>query len=103
MYKGGQLELHDHPVSGQKNKFVVTEGEAYFLPVASDEDVASFADILAKAFDLGNPEVEKMLDKMFDSGTLILGYLEANGGLDIHVPLEQSEYVNKRLQEVLGG
>ncbi len=41
-----------------------------------------------------------MLDEKFDSRTLILGYLEADGGLDIHVPLEQIEYVENRLQEV---
>ncbi len=102
MYKGGQLELHDHPVSGQKNKFVVTEGEAYFSPVASG-DVPRFVDILAEVFDLDDPEVVKVLDKMFDSGKLILGYLEEDGGLDIHAPLEQTEYVEKRLQEVFGG
>lgn len=81
----------------------MTEGRAYFLPVVSDEDVASFADILAEVFDLDDPEVAKTLDKMFDSGTLILGYLEADGRLDVHVPPEQNEYVEKRLQEVLGG
>ncbi len=103
MYKGGQLELHNHPVSGQKNKFVVTEEQAYFSPVVSDEDVPSFVDILAEVFDLGNPEVMKTLDGKFDSGKIILGYLEADERLDIHVPLEQNEYVEKRLQEVLGG
>ncbi len=96
------MELRNHPIQGQKNKFVVTEGEAYFFPVASS-DVPKFVNILAEVFDLGDPEVEKGLDKMFDSGTLILGYLEADGRLDIHVPLERNEYVNKRLQEVLSG
>ncbi len=96
------MELHDHPVQGQKNKFVVTEEEAYFSPVASG-DVPRFVDILAEIFDLDDPEVVEVLDDKFDSGRLILGYLEADGGLDIHVPLEQNEYVEKRLQEVLGG
>jgi len=27
-----------------------------------------------------------------------MGYLEADGGLDIHVPLEQNDYVNERLK-----
>ncbi len=102
MYKGGELKLHEQPVSGQKNKFVVTEEEVYFLPVASG-DVPRFVDILAEVFDLDDAEVVEVLDDKFDSGRLILGYLEADGGLDIHVPLEQSEYVNKRLKEVLGG
>jgi hypothetical protein len=96
------LELHNHPVSGQKNKFVVTEEEVYFFPVAHG-DVPRFVDILAEIFDLGNPEVEKALDEVLDSGKLILGYLKADGELDIHVPLEQSEYVEKRLEEVFGG
>ena len=97
------MELYDHPVPGRKNKFVVTEEEAYFFAVVSNEDVPSFIDILAEVFDLGNPEVVKALDEKFDYGKLILGYLEADGGLDVHVPLEQSEYVEKRLQEVFGG
>ena len=97
------MELHDHPVPGQKNKFVVTEEEAYFFAVVSGEDVPSFADMLIEVFDLEDPEVLKMLDEKFDSGTLILGYLELNGELDIHVPLERNEYVEKRLKEVFGG
>ncbi len=96
------MELHNHPVSGQRNKFVVTEEEAYFLTVASG-DVPRFVDILAEVFNLVDSEVVKALDGMFDSGKLILGYLEADGGLDIHVPLERSEYVERRLQEVFGG
>ncbi|PLS82735.1 MAG: hypothetical protein CYG60_23670 [Actinobacteria bacterium] len=79
------MELHDHPVRGQKNKFVVTEEEAYFFPVASDEDVPLFVDILAEVFNLNDPEVVRVLDEKFDGGKLILGYLEANGELDIHV------------------
>ncbi|MDP9426694.1 MAG: hypothetical protein M3P37_11855 [Actinomycetota bacterium] len=96
------MELHEHPVQGRRNKFVVTEEEAYFLAVASG-DVPRFVDILAEVFNLVDSEVVKALDEMFDSGTLILGYLEADGGLDIHVPLERNEYVEKRLQEVFGG
>ncbi len=97
------MELHDHPVQGQRNKFVVTEGETYFFAVVSDEDVPRFVDILAEIFDLGDTEVVKTLDDEFDSGKLILGYLEADGELDIQIPLVRSEYVNKRLKEVFGG
>jgi hypothetical protein len=97
------LELHDHPVSGQKNKFVVTGEDAYFVTVAPDGDVPSFADILAEVFDLEDTEVMKALEDEDDSGKLILGYLEADGGLDIHVPLERNGYVEKRLKEVFGG
>jgi hypothetical protein len=95
------LELHDRPVQGKRNKFVVTEEDAYFFPVASG-DVPRFVDILAEVFDLGDPEEEKALDEKVDSGKLILGYLEADGELDIHIPLVRSEYVEKRLQEVFG-
>lgn len=94
------MKLHDHPVSGQKNKFIVTEEEAYFIPCAAGEDAPSFVDILAEAFDLEDPEVVKMLDEKADSGKLILGYLEANGELDIQVPSERNEYMEKRLKEV---
>ncbi len=93
------MELHAHPVQGQKNKFVVTEEEAYFFPVALG-DAPRFVDILAQIFNLNDPEVVKALDEEVENGKLILGYLEADGGLDIHVPLERNEYVEKRLQEV---
>ncbi len=93
------MELYDHPVQGQKNKFVVTEEEVYFFPIAHG-DVSRFVDILAEAFNLDDTEVEKTLDEKVDSGKLIFGYFEADGGLDIHVPLERNEYVNKRLEEV---
>lgn len=94
------MELHDHPVRGHKNKFVVTEEEVYFFPVVPD-DAPSFADILAEGFDLEDPEVMKALEEKDDSGNLISGYLEANGELDIHAPSEQNEYMNKRFKEVL--
>ncbi len=96
------MKLQDRPVSGQSNKFVVTEEEVYFFPIAHG-DAPRFVDILAGAFDLDDSEVVKRLDEKFDSGKLILGYLKAGGELDIHVPLEQSEYVEKRLNEVFGG
>ncbi len=94
------MELYDYFTRNHRNKFVVTEEEAYFFLVVPDEDVPPFADILAEVFDLGDPEVVKTLDEKFDSGTLILGYLEADGGLDIHVPPERNEYVQKRLEEI---
>lgn len=96
------MELHDHPVPGQKNKFVVTEEEAYFFAVESDEEAPSFAEILAEVFVLEDSEVAEALDEKWGRGTLILGYLEADGGLDVHVPLERNEYVNKRLKVVFG-
>ncbi len=94
------MELHDQPLRGQKNKFVVTEDKSYFVPCASGKDAPSFADILAEIFDLEDPEVVEALDEKVDSGKLVFGYLETNGELDIHVPLNQNEYVEKRLQEV---
>jgi hypothetical protein len=94
------VELHDQPLRGQKNKFVVTEEEAYFIACASGRDIPWFVDILAEVFDLEDPEVVKALDEKADSGKLILGYLEANGELDIHVPPERNEHMEKRLKEV---
>jgi len=93
------VELHNRPVPGQKNKFVVTEEEAYFFPVVSG-DVPSFADILTEVFDLEDPEVVTGRKKTMAGSSWAT---EADGGLDIHVPLEQNDYVNERLKEVLGG
>ncbi len=81
----------------------MTEEKAYFFAVAGDENIPWFVDILAELFDLEDIEVVETLDRKWDNGKLILGYLEADGGLDIHVPSERTEYVEKRLQEVFGG
>ncbi len=94
------MEIYDYFIRNHRNKFVVTEDGAYFVPCSIGNAVPPFADILAEVFDLGNPEVVKTLDEKFNSGTLILGYLEADGKLDIHLPSEQNEYVQKRLEEV---
>jgi len=44
------------------------------------------------------------LGKSMDDGLLILGYYDpASGEVDIQIPLERTEYVEKRLAEVIGG
>lgn len=96
------MELYDHPVPGHKNKFVVTEETAYFVPCASGEDDLRSM-VLTGAFDLRDLEVVKVLNENFESAPLILGYWEQDGGLNVYVSLERNEYVGKRLSEVLGG
>ena len=97
------MELYSQPVREYKNKFVVTEDKAYFVPCVADIDILSFKDILNEIFDLDDPEVFKWVDERLDSGRIILGYYDpSNKEIAIHTPLDTSEYVKKRLKEIFG-
>ena len=57
------MELYSQPVGEYKNKFIVTEGKAYFVPCIAETDVPWFKDILNDVFDLDAPEVFKWVDE----------------------------------------
>ncbi len=97
------MELYSQLVGVYKNKFIVTEEKAYFIPCVADTDIPSFKDILNEVFDLDDPEVFKWVDERLDSGRIILGYYDpSNEEIIVHTPLETSEYVEKRLKEIFG-
>jgi len=97
------LELYSQPVQEYKNKFVVTEDNAYFIPCVGNTDVPSFRYILNEVFDLDDPEVFKRVDDRLAGGRMILGYYDPfNNEVTVHTPLETSEYLEKRLKEIFG-
>ena len=97
------MELYSKPVQEYKNKFVVTEDNAYFIPCVEDTDVPWFKDILNEIFNLDDPEVHKRVDDRLAGGRIILGYFDpSNEEIIVHTPLETSEYVEKRLKEIFG-
>ena len=97
------MELYSKPVQEYKNKFVVTEDNAYFIPCVGNTDVPSFRYILNEVFDLDDPEVFKRVDDRLAGGRIILGYFDpSNEEIIVHTPLETSEYVEKRLKEIFG-
>ncbi len=94
------MELHDKPVEQVKNKFVITEDRAYFLPYSNREETPWFTEILKEIFDLDNPEVSRNVEERISEEKIIMGYYDPSSEqVEVHVPLETSEYVEKRIIE----
>lgn len=97
------MQLLDRPAEYAKNKFVLTEESEYFLPYCDEAEVPSFKDIIGEIFDLDNSEVLEDVDEQLNEGRIVLGhYSFFNKEPDVHVPLETSEYVEKRIADVFG-
>ena len=95
------MELHNKPVEDVENKFVITEERAYFLPCEDRTEVAQFIEILREIYYLDDSRVFEEVDGKIDLGRIILGYYDpSTQEIDVHVPLEINEYVEKRLKEV---
>ncbi|CAA9265943.1 MAG: hypothetical protein AVDCRST_MAG93-2410, partial [uncultured Chloroflexia bacterium] len=47
------MRLYDRPVEGYRNKFVLTEDAAYFVPCPNNSP--AMIDILGELFDLDDP------------------------------------------------
>lgn len=98
------FDVRNEPPKDGRSKFVITEDDAFFVSYEGSEvSPPDFVAILGAVFDL-DEEVFKSLGKSMDDGLLILGYYDPpSGEVDIHAPLERTEYVEKRLAEVIGG
>ncbi len=98
------FDIHNEPPKDGQSKFLITEDAAFFVFYEGDEAAPpDFVAILGAVFDLDEEEVFKSLEKKMDDGLLILfcgGIVVAE--VDIHAPLERTEYVEKRLAEVVG-
>ena len=99
------FDVSNEPPKDGQSKFVITEDAAFFVFYEGSEvSPPDFVAILGAVFDLDDEEVFKSLKKSMDDGLLILGYYDpAPKEVDIHIPLERTEYVEKRLAEVIGG
>jgi hypothetical protein len=88
-------------MDGYEQKFVVTEDEAYFVPYFRSTDAPTMIEILGEIFDLGSPEVVKDVDGRLFGDRIILGYYHpSTKEVIIHTPLETSEYIARRMEEV---
>ena len=95
------MRLYDRPVEGHRNKFVITEGAAYFVPCPDNSP--AMIEILGEVFDLDNPEIFREVDDKLDEGSIVLGdYRPSTKEIIVHTPLETSGYVEKRIGEVFG-
>ena len=94
------MELHNKPVEDVENKFVITEERAYFLPCQDRAEAPPFIEILGEIFDLVSPKYEEV-DRKLSEGRITLGYFDpSTKEIDVHLPLEPNDYVQKRIYEV---
>jgi len=85
------------------NRFVLTEDGSFFVPYSSEFCFPPIVDILREIFDLDDPEIYKEVRGKLAVGSIIVGdYFPSTGELVIQVPLETSEYTEKRIREVFG-
>lgn len=96
--------MFEHPLPYYyENKFVITDDRAYFVPYRRELDWPIMRDILGEIFDLDDPEIIEEVDGRFSEGRIIVGYYyPSTKEVVIQVPLETSEYVEKRIREVFG-
>ncbi len=93
------MRLCDRPVEGHRNKFVITEDAAYFVPCLDTSP--AMIEILGEVFDLDDPQVHRDVDGRLFGGKIVLGYFEpATKEVVIQTPLETSSYVERRVGEV---
>ena len=95
------MELHERPVEHVENKFMITVDRAYFLPCLDKAEAPQLIEILGEVFDLEDPEISHELEEKLSEGRIVLGYYDPSAEeIEIHLPLEANEFVEKRLEEV---
>jgi hypothetical protein len=97
------MKLHEKPLDHVENKFIITEDEAYFLPYLDRAEAPPFIEILGEIFSLDDPDIYREVDGKLFTGKIILGYYEPSiKEAVIHVPLESSKFVERRIKEIFG-
>ncbi len=95
------MDLHNRPIEHVENKFVITEDAAFFVPYV--DNTPTMVEILEEIFDLNDPEIYREVDGKLFGGRIILGHYDpSTKEVIISTPLETSEYVEKRIEEVFG-
>jgi hypothetical protein len=85
------------------NIFVLTEQRAYFFPYRREFSFPPVRDILGEIFDLDEPEIYKEVRERLAVGRIVVGdYYPKTEEVIIQVPLEECEYVERRIMEVFG-
>lgn len=102
MIKG--YKIHESPVLGKLNKFVITEDQAWFLAM-EDKAQLPFREILPEIFDFSNEEAMDLVEAKLEDGQILLGYVtKETGEVEVHTwPLDRdsgSETVKRRMREI---
>ncbi|MDP9437658.1 MAG: hypothetical protein M3P49_02780 [Actinomycetota bacterium] len=95
------IRLHEEPVAGRNNKFVITEEGAWFLPFEDNTRAPTLAEMLAEIVELEDEQVEHR----FEDGRILVGYV-AGETREVTIdnwPLEpggDDEAVKRRMKEI---
>ncbi|MDP9477985.1 MAG: hypothetical protein M3R38_20270 [Actinomycetota bacterium] len=94
------------PTPGVTNKFVITEAEAWFLPLEKGEVAPpTLAEMLLAIFGeaLEDEEFVDDADARLEDGRLLLGYMREGGAIEIHSLLDAPDPAARaRIREVFG-
>jgi hypothetical protein len=82
---------------------VITEQRAYFVPYRRELYWPPMRDILWEIFDLDDPKIYRDVRGKLAVGRIVVGdYFPKTEEIVIQVPLESTDYVQKRIDEVFG-
>lgn len=101
----GKHVMRSEPDRNSASKFVVTEREAWFIPVEGNGRKPTLAEMLRAIFGgkLDDAEFIARADGLLDDGRMILGYQRKGGEVEIHSPLfVPYPSALRRLKEVFG-
>lgn len=99
--------LFKEPAPGKRNKFVITEDEAWFLPIEDNAIAPRLIELLTAVVGDDRPDEETVeaLDRKLEDGLILMGYAsERAREVSIHSPTRNldNESVRKRLDGVFG-
>ncbi len=97
--------LLNGPTPGVTNKFVVTEAEAWFLPLEDNTQAPTLYEMLVAIFGeaLEDEEFSDELDAQLEDGRLLLGYVRESGEVEIHSLLDApGPAARARIRDVFG-
>ncbi len=99
------LRLHEEPVAGRHNKFVITEEGAWFLPFEDHANTPPLAEIIVGVLriDPSDEEVVAEVDARLQDGRVRLGYVSGEGrNISVHSLPDSHDVVRRKLTEVFG-
>ena len=95
--------LLNRPPKTRESRFVITEERAYFRPVAKGKNWPGTIDILARIFDLEDPDVFNDVSERLLTGNVIRGHYEPSTRQVVIMGLsEPSAHLEGRIKDAFG-
>ncbi len=95
--------LLNKPPKTRESRFVITEERAYFHPISKGKNGPGTIDILARIFDLEDPDVFRDVSERLLTGNVSRGHYDpSTGRVVILGTSEPSAYLQRRIKDVFG-